>query len=171
MKGSHTGDLRVAEDRIVHPVRMLWIVVGGVVGAEALFEMMVYFRPTMSPCIEAILDGSYILAVTLPLVYIAVYRPMRHLIDQYRSAIDEVRTLRGIITICSACKKIRSDAQSWDQMEAYVQAHSEATFSHGLCPDCIQRLYPEDAEWISEQMKIHRPHIPDTAGNETIDHA
>ena len=149
----------------MHPVRMFWVVVGGVSGAEALFELMLFFRPTMSPYSEAVLDAVFIMAVALPLMYIIVYRPMRSLINQYRSAIDEVRTLRGIITICSACKKIRTDAQSWDQMEAYVQAHSEAKFSHGLCPDCIQRLYPEDAEWINEQMKIHRPHVQDTGGS------
>lgn len=166
MGGTTSDGFRDATLRSIHPLRMLCVVVGGVAGAEAVFELAVYWRPTMSPYIEAILDGSFILAITLMLVYIAVYRPMRFLINQYRSALDEVRTLRGIITICSACKKIRSDAQSWEQMEAYVQAHSEAKFSHGLCPDCIQRLYPEDAEWINEQMKIHRPHHPNNTGIE-----
>ena len=91
-------------------------------------------------------------------------RKVRHAnIAGRRSAIDEVKTLRGIITICAACKKIRTDVQSWDQMEAYVQAHSEAKFSHALCPDCIRRLYPEDAEWITEQMNTHRPHVQDAS--------
>jgi len=164
MNGAPSDSLLVAENKSIHPVRMLWIIVGGVVGAEALFELAVYWRPTMSPYVEAILDGSFILAVTLILVFVVMYRPMRLLISQYRSAIDEVRTLRGIITICSACKKIRTDEQSWSQMEAYVQAHSEAKFSHALCPDCIRRLYPEDAEWINEQIKIHRPHVQDANG-------
>jgi len=154
---NHT--LKPVEPKNINPARMLWIIVGGVSGAEALFELVVYWRPTMSPYMEAILDGMFIMSVALPLVYFIVYRPMRLLISHYRSALDEVRTLRGIITICSACKKIRTDAQSWDQMEAYVQAHSEAQFSHGLCPECIQRLYPEHAEWVSEQMNIHRPHV------------
>ena len=118
----------------------------------------------MSPYIEALLDGSFILAVALPLVYIVVYRPLRLLIFKYRSAIKAVKTLQGIITICSACKKIRSDEQSWNHIEAYVQDHSEAKFSHALCPDCIQRLYPEEAEWINEQMAIHRPHVKDASG-------
>ena len=163
MNGSPSDSLRVADEKIVNPVRMLWTIVGGVAGAEALFELVVYWRPTMSPYIEAILDGSFILAVTLVLVFVVMYRPMRLLISQYRSAIEEVKTLRGIITICAACKKIRTDVQSWDQMEAYVQAHSEAKFSHALCPDCIRRLYPEDAEWITEQMNTHRPHVQDAS--------
>ena len=164
MNGSPSDSLRAAEEQAINPVRMLWIIVGGVVGAEALFELAVYWRPTMSPYVEAILDGIFIFTVTLCLVFVVMYRPMRLLISQYRSVIDEVKTLRGIITICAACKKIRTDIQSWDQMEAYVQAHSEAKFSHALCPDCIQRLYPEDAEWITEQMNTHRPHVQDASG-------
>lgn len=161
MNGSPSDYLHIAEDKNINPGHMLWIIVGGVAGAEALFELAVYWRSTMSPYIEAVLDGSFIFAVTLFLVFVFMYRPMRLLISQYRSALDEVKTLRGIITICSVCKKIRTDERSWSKMEEYVQAHSEAKFSHGLCPDCIKRLYPEHAEWVTEQMNIHRPHIQD----------
>ena len=158
MNGVPLDRPRVVEDTSIRPGRMLWVTVGGVAVAEALFELVVYWRPTMSPYIEAGLDAGFIVAVALPLVYISVYRPMRLLIDQYSSALDEVKTLRGIITICSACKKIRTGKESWDQIETYVRAHSEAEFSHGLCPDCIRRLYPDDADWVNEQMAIHRPH-------------
>lgn len=167
MKGSPSDCLRAAEEKSINPVRMLWIIVGGVAGAEALFELAVYWRPTMSPYIEAILDGGFIMAVSLPLMYFIVYRPMLSIIRQYRSAIDEIKTLRGIITICSACKKIRTDERSWSQMEAYVQAHSDAKFSHALCPDCIRKLYPDDADWINEQISIHRPHVQDAGGIES----
>ncbi len=146
---------------------MLWVTVGGVAVAEALFELVVYWRPTMSPYIEAGLDAGFIVAVALPLVYISVYRPMRLLIDQYSSALDEVKTLRGIITICSACKKIRTGKESWDQIETYVRAHSEAEFSHGLCPDCIRKLYPADADWLIEEISAHGPHGQDVGGIES----
>jgi len=65
--------------------------------------------------------------------------------------LKEVRTLRGIIPICAGCKKIRTGKQSWEEVEAYVRAHSEAEFTHGLCPDCIQRLYPELADPATEE--------------------
>lgn len=60
-----------------------------------------------------------------------------------RKALDEVKTLRGIVPICANCKKIRNDNGYWDQVEQYVSAHSEAEFSHSICPDCFKTLYPE----------------------------
>lgn len=56
------------------------------------------------------------------------------------AALDEVKTLRGIIPICSGCKKIRDDRGAWNQLEAYISAHSGAEFSHGYCPDCMRRV-------------------------------
>jgi hypothetical protein len=60
-----------------------------------------------------------------------------------RSAMEEIKTLRGIIPICASCKKIRDDQGIWNQIEAYIRAHSEAEFSHGICPECMEKLYPE----------------------------
>ena len=54
-----------------------------------------------------------------------------------------VKLLSGLLPICAGCKKIRDDQGYWEQVEAYIQSHSEATFTHGLCPDCIRKLYPE----------------------------
>lgn len=58
-------------------------------------------------------------------------------------ALDQVRTLRGLVPICAACKKIRDDAGFWHQVEIYVHDHTEAEFSHGLCPDCIPTYFPK----------------------------
>ena len=60
-----------------------------------------------------------------------------------QQALDEVRTLRGIVPICANCKSIRDDKGFWNQVEKYVSEHTEAEFSHGICPDCMKRLYPE----------------------------
>jgi len=54
----------------------------------------------------------------------------------------EVKTLSGLLPICAACKKIRDDQGYWNQIETYVKAHSEADFSHSICPECAKRLYP-----------------------------
>ncbi|MDA8405861.1 MAG: hypothetical protein M0T73_03235, partial [Deltaproteobacteria bacterium] len=54
----------------------------------------------------------------------------------------------GFIPICSSCKKIRDDKGYWRQVEEYVSEHSEALFSHGICPDCMKKLYPEYADDI-----------------------
>ena len=56
-----------------------------------------------------------------------------------QQALDEVRTLRGILPICAYCKKIRDDEGYWNQVEKYVSDHTEAKFSHGICPTCFER--------------------------------
>ncbi len=58
-------------------------------------------------------------------------------------ALGEIKTLRGIIPICANCKKIRDDKGYWNQIEKYIQEHSAAAFSHGICPECVKILYPE----------------------------
>jgi PAS domain S-box-containing protein len=65
------------------------------------------------------------------------------LIGELQEALAEVRTLSGLLPICAACKSIRDDQGYWQQIEAYIQDHSEAEFSHSVCPECAQKLYPE----------------------------
>lgn len=65
------------------------------------------------------------------------------LIDKLQRAISEVKTLSGLLPICSSCKKIRDDKGYWNQLEVYIRDHSEADFTHSICPECIKRLYPE----------------------------
>ncbi|HAJ26538.1 MAG TPA: hypothetical protein DCG53_04730 [Syntrophus sp. (in: bacteria)] len=68
-----------------------------------------------------------------------------------QQTLDEVRTLRGIVPICANCKKIRDDKGFWNQVEKYVSEHTEAEFSHGICPDCTKKLYPDI--YIEKKMK------------------
>jgi hypothetical protein len=65
---------------------------------------------------------------------------------ELETALHEVKTLQGIIPICSHCKNIRTDAGDWQRVEAYVRAHSDAEFSHGICPVCMRQHYPELAD-------------------------
>jgi PAS domain S-box-containing protein len=60
-----------------------------------------------------------------------------------QNAMTEVKRLKGILPICAACKKIRDDQGYWIQVEVYIREHSEAQFSHGICPECREKLYPE----------------------------
>jgi PAS domain-containing protein len=59
------------------------------------------------------------------------------------NAMKKVSTLEGILPICSGCKKIRDDDNKWNFLEDYIQSRTKAEFSHGLCPDCAKKLYPE----------------------------
>lgn len=65
------------------------------------------------------------------------------LITELTQALDEIKTLEGIIPICANCKRIRDDKGYWNQIEAYISSRSEARFSHGICPECRQKLYPD----------------------------
>ncbi len=65
------------------------------------------------------------------------------MIDRLQKSLNKVRKLSGLLPICASCKKIRDDSGYWNQIEAYIRDHSEAEFSHGICPECTQKLYPE----------------------------
>ena len=62
---------------------------------------------------------------------------------ELENALADIKHLKGMIPICASCKKIRDDDGYWHQVEVYIQAHTEADFSHGVCPDCVKALYPE----------------------------
>jgi PAS domain S-box-containing protein len=70
------------------------------------------------------------------------------LIIELQDALSEVKKLSGFLSICSSCKKIRDDKGYWQQVEEYISDHSEALFSHGICPDCMRKLYPEIADEV-----------------------
>jgi PAS domain S-box-containing protein len=65
------------------------------------------------------------------------------LIGKLQDALNKIKTLRGIIPICASCKKIRDDKGYWNQLESYIREHSEAVFSHGICPECTEKIYPD----------------------------
>jgi len=65
------------------------------------------------------------------------------LIKELENALAKVKTLSGLLPICSSCKKIRDDKGYWNQIEAYIRDHSEAEFSHSICPECVKEVYPE----------------------------
>ncbi|MBI1390690.1 MAG: hypothetical protein GC154_19850 [bacterium] len=65
------------------------------------------------------------------------------LIEELKKAASEIKTLGGLIPICAECKKIRNDKGYWGMLETYFMEHSDAQFSHGICPECARKLYPE----------------------------
>ena len=65
------------------------------------------------------------------------------LIQELTNALATVKKLSGLLPICSSCKKIRDDKGYWKRIEEYIRDHSEADFSHGICPECARRLYPD----------------------------
>ncbi|MGH8022690.1 MAG: hypothetical protein ACRED1_03855, partial [Limisphaerales bacterium] len=70
-------------------------------------------------------------------------REREDLIAQLKTALAEVKTLSGMIPICAWCKSVRSDTGYWESVEQYMRSHSEANFSHGVCPGCAARFKDE----------------------------
>ncbi len=68
------------------------------------------------------------------------------LIIELTGALDKVKTLSGLLPMCASCKKIRDDKGYWTQVETYISARSDAAFTHGICPECTKKLYPEHYE-------------------------
>lgn len=79
-------------------------------------------------------------------------KKLEKLITELQFSLNEIKTLRGFLPICSCCKKIRDDQGYWNQIEAYIEKHSSAEFSHGLCPECSDQLYG-NTDWYIKMKK------------------
>ncbi len=75
-----------------------------------------------------------------------------------QDSLDEVKTLSGLLPICSQCKNIRDDKGYWQQVETYIRHHSDAEFTHGICPDCAKNLY-SDQVWYQQMPQSARDKI------------
>ena len=63
--------------------------------------------------------------------------------EELKKALKEIKTLRGILPLCSYCKKIRNDKGYWEQVDVYIHKYSQADISHSICPDCSKEHYPD----------------------------
>ena len=78
-------------------------------------------------------------------------------VSELQAALASVKTLRGLIPICASCKKIRDDQGYWTQLETYLAQHSDAEFSHGICLDCLRKLYPDLSGEVEARMAKSKP--------------
>ena len=94
------------------------------------------------------------------IIFVDITEKERHrqekedLISQLNKAFSELKVLRGILPFCSFCKKIRDDEGNWEQVDAYITRHSQASISHGLCPACLKEHYSEEYEEMKRNKKI-----------------
>ncbi len=107
-----------------------WIVIGETPVQVFLEEMVGY------------LLGSFLLAIGFYRWLPKIIEHDRQNKERLEKASSEIKTLSGLLPICSSCKKIRDDHGYWSQIEGYISHHSEVTFSHSICPDCAKKLYP-----------------------------
>jgi CheY-like chemotaxis protein len=83
------------------------------------------------------------LTIEIALVKHAAAKEREKLIEALEKSLEEIKRLSGLLPICANCKRIRDKQNNWHEIERYISDHSEADFSHGLCPDCVRSLYPE----------------------------
>lgn len=83
------------------------------------------------------------LTIEIALVKHAAAKEREKLIKALEKSLEEIKRLSGLLPICAQCKRIRDKQDNWHEIEKYISDHSEADFSHGLCPDCARALYPE----------------------------
>ena len=79
------------------------------------------------------------------------------LVKKLQDSLSEIRTLRGILPLCSFCKKIRNDQGYWEQVDVYLNKHSEADISHSICPECMKQHYPFEYEEVYAQQTENKP--------------
>ena len=143
-------------------IKVFWIVIISVLIAETILMSVPPFLgsdfvTSTTYNFLILLDGVLLCLILTPLLLKFVYLPMRdninelerirqelkNTIQELAVALTEVKQLRGIIPICASCKNIRDDKGLWQKVEAYVEEHSDADFSHSMCPDCAKSFYEE----------------------------
>jgi len=85
----------------------------------------------------------------------AIDEERKKLVDDLQEALNNIKTLKGLIPICASCKKIRDDQGYWNELEIYIAKNADIEFSHSLCPDCLRKHYPEEYERLIQKGKLH----------------
>lgn len=143
-------------------LKVFWIIIISVLVVETFLMSIPGFigMDSMSSTTHRyliVLDGLLLCLILTPLLLKFVYKPMidnvrkleearaelQDTVDELAVALTEVKQLRGIIPICATCKNIRDDKGLWQKVEAYIEEHSDADFSHSMCPDCAKSYYEE----------------------------
>jgi len=136
------------------PSYLLLTTAGTIFVSEVMIMMVLQYLPPLTNFQEALVDATLLSVTVFPSLYFFVFKLLnRHIAEHLRAeeekdsliaelhtALNEVKTLRGIVPICASCKKIRDDNGSWHQVEVFVSAHSGALFSHGSCPECTEKV-------------------------------
>jgi hypothetical protein len=112
------------------------------IAATVLTIIGFYLSPTGGEVLWKVLTNRALDLIAIWLVAIlSVQRRTLH--EENEKALQEIKVLSGFLPICASCNKIRDDKGCWNQIESYISDHSEAEFSHGICPDCAKKLYPD----------------------------
>jgi hypothetical protein len=129
---------------------LIWTGLFLVAGAFVLLTDMAYLSPETQVRFLVTFSVCTVLAYTIESLRERFDNESRALIGRLEKALSEVKTLERLLPICANCKKIRDDTGYWNQIEAYLQEHADTRFTHSVCPECVQKLYPEFVERYME---------------------
>ncbi len=129
-----------AKSKVLILKRTQWILTALILGVLAIVAFVVF-----EPAVRLIRHQFESLSI--------VAQERQQLIDELRESLAKVKQLRGLLPICASCKKIRDDEGYWTRIEIFIAEHSNAKFSHGICPDCVEQLYPDYQK--REESSIH----------------
>jgi hypothetical protein len=138
------------------PLFLLALLIGVVAVVDFGVILAVAHLFSVSGFLEAAIDSLALVAVAFPILLILVVRPLhqqiawrkekevalRKTIEELEQSKAEIGQLRGLLPICASCKRIRDGDQQWILIEKYIEVRSEASFTHGICPECVRTLYP-----------------------------
>lgn len=136
-----------------------WLLLASLAGLGAFHALRALLTLLGTSIPENLLTPNYLVSMTL-LASIAghilvtnglVMLNVQRLEQELTAAQGEVSLLSGLLPICSGCKRIRDEKGGWQPVEAYISRRSEATFTHGICPDCLQKHYPEMAGQVLDK--------------------
>jgi len=102
--------------------------------------------------VEAMKKGAHDYVSKVRLSVNSLHRAITNALEKYRLQ-QHVNILIGLLPICLRCKKIRNDSGYWESVKKYVEEHSDLEFSHGLCPECLKELYPEEYNKLNKQIR------------------
>jgi len=128
----------------VRPTRILFIIVLALFAGEATIMMLLSRLPQMAAPARAIADATILALVLLPVLYLNMYRPMAKVVSKQAEVIACVKTLKGIVPICMHCHKMRIGQDDWQNLETFLEVHTQAQLSHGLCRECEHEHYADD---------------------------
>jgi hypothetical protein len=145
------------DSSIRRPSYLLATIIIAIFFAEAVIMVMLNLLPPLEVEQDVLLDAISLIIILSPILYYFAFKPLqkeilvrekaekelKKIVEELNKALEEVKTLQGIIPICSSCKNIRNDQGFWEKVESYIGGHTDAKFSHGVCPDCAKKLYPE----------------------------
>lgn len=140
-----------------NPVRLFIIIIAAIFIAEGVVMLTLSLLPPLSLYTEAVVDSLLLIIISFPMLYLLLLKPFKayveerkkaelereRLIGELQDALRNIKTLTGLLPICASCKRIRDDKGYWNRIEKYIEDHSDAMLSHGICPECMKRLYPE----------------------------